>query len=65
MFESQNMVYFKKYYAQQAQTPTNKKLQESENVYKIYDIDSMSDSYELQLQLVKEIAEAFLRKVKQ
>lgn len=44
--------------------PTNKKLQENENVYKIYDVDSISDSYELQLKLVKEIADAFLRNIK-
>jgi len=44
--------------------PSNKKLQENENVYKIYDIDSITDSYEVQLHLVKQIANAFIQKIK-
>lgn len=64
MFDSHNIVHFKKYYKQQSQLPTNKKLQENENVIKIYDIDSISDSYELKLKISKEIARGFVAKIK-
>ena len=30
---------------QPSQSPSNKKLRENENVYKIYDIDGFTDSY--------------------
>ena len=59
MFETHNIIYFKKYFLQQSQMPNSKKLQENENVYKIYDIDSLSDSYEFQLSLIKKISNSF------
>lgn len=52
MFEFHNIVYYKKFYKPQSQFPTNKKIRENENVYKIYDIASFTDSYELQLNMV-------------
>jgi hypothetical protein len=33
-------------------------------VYKLYDIDSISDSFEFQLNLVKKIAESLIEKIK-
>lgn len=44
--------------------PNNKKLQENENVYKLYNIESISDSYELQLNLAKQISQALIDKIK-
>ena len=64
MFQSHNIIYFKKYYTEQTQMPTTKPLQEIENVYKIYDLMRISDSYELQMRVVKEIAKALIRKIK-
>ena len=64
MFETHNIIYFKKYFLQQSQMPNSKKLQENENVYKIYDIDSLSDSYEFQLSLIKKISNSFIEKIK-
>lgn len=48
---------------QPSQSPSNKKLRENENVYKIYDIDGFTDSYELQMDVVETIADAFVKSI--
>lgn len=64
MFESHDIKSYKKISIEKSQLPTSKKLQENENVYKLYNIESISDSYELQLNLVKEISQSLISKIK-
>ena len=63
MFESHNIIYFKKMLVRKSHMPSNTKLQENDNVYKIYDSSGISDSYEIQFRIGKEIARSFVKKL--
>ncbi len=49
MFEEHHIIYYKKFWLPKTQLPSTKRFEEIENVYRVYDTESISDSFEFKL----------------